>query len=47
MASREGLNRVERQGKDHKGGYVPDTGDAMAAMARLRRKGHDGIGSLL
>ncbi|KAH6886342.1 hypothetical protein B0T10DRAFT_530550 [Thelonectria olida] len=32
MASREGMNRAERQGKDNDGGYVPAQAPGSAAM---------------
>jgi hypothetical protein len=30
MASKEGINRAERQGKDDKGGYIPDQAGPVA-----------------
>ncbi len=30
MASREGINRAERQGKDNKGGYMPEQAGPLA-----------------
>ena len=30
MASREGINRAERQGKDNKGGYMPEQSGPLA-----------------
>ena len=30
MASKEGVNRVERQGKDDKGGYIPEAAGSFA-----------------
>lgn len=31
LASREGVNRAERGGKDDKGGYIPEAGGAVAS----------------
>lgn len=33
MASREGMNRAERQGRDDKGGYVPDSAGPVSTGA--------------
>ncbi|KAM5341767.1 hypothetical protein ACJ41O_014798 [Fusarium nematophilum] len=42
MASKEGLNRAERQGKDGKGGYVPDNTPGSAAMNSTASAAVDG-----
>lgn len=43
MASKEGVNRAERGGKDDKGGYLPGPAQAGDGLADGAKKGGSGI----
>ncbi|KAK3940882.1 hypothetical protein QBC46DRAFT_312613 [Diplogelasinospora grovesii] len=45
MASREGINRAERQGRDDKGGYVPQASVGVPVVEPVARGGQQAAGA--